>query len=130
VEVGHGAAALDRLYTALGTRIHGRGEEVGRPLLEGALADAGLPGDLADAGWSTAWDERVRASHHDAMARVGPEVGTPVLGVGDVAFFGPVVSPPPAGEAAGRLWDGLVLVMTTPGFYELKRARTQGPRST
>jgi hypothetical protein len=43
------------------------------------------------------------------------------------AFFGPVVSPAPQGEAAGRLWDGCVLVAGTPGFYELKRSRTVGP---
>jgi hypothetical protein len=40
------------------------------------------------------------------------------------AFFGPVVSPTPRGEDAGRLWDGVLLVSGTPGFFELKRART------
>jgi hypothetical protein len=39
------------------------------------------------------------------------------------AFFGPVVNPAPSGEAAGRLWDGLVTVVTTPGFSELKCSR-------
>ena len=32
-----------------------------------------------------------------------------------------------SGEAAGRLWDGCVLVAGTEGFYELKRSRTRGP---
>ncbi|UOZ04169.1 hypothetical protein [Amycolatopsis sp. WQ 127309] len=35
----------------------------------------------------------------------------------------PVVSPVPLGEAAGRLWDGVVLVTGTAGFFELKRGR-------
>ena len=44
-----------------------------------------------------------------------------------IGFFGPVVTPAPKGEAAGRLWDGVLLVAGTPGFYELKRTRTQDP---
>jgi len=44
-----------------------------------------------------------------------------------VAFFGPVVTPAPKGEAAGRLWDGTLLVAATPGFFELKRTRTIDP---
>jgi hypothetical protein len=38
-----------------------------------------------------------------------------------------VVSPAPKGDAAGRLWDGVVLVAGTDGFFELKRTRTRDP---
>ncbi len=73
----------------------------------------------------------LRASHNDGIDRVGQEVGTPVISVpgaeGDVAFFGPVVTPTPRGDAAARLWDGTLLVASTPGFYEIKRTRTKGP---
>jgi hypothetical protein len=44
-----------------------------------------------------------------------------------VAFFGPVISPAPKGEAAGRLWDGVFNVAKTRGFFELKRTRTVDP---
>jgi len=37
------------------------------------------------------------------------------------------VTPIPRGEAAGRLWDGVLLVASTPGFFELKRTRTAKP---
>ena len=72
-------------------------------------------------------DDSLRASHREGITRVGEDVGTPVVAFNDVAFFGPVVTPAPRGEAAGRLWDGCVLVAGTPGFFELKRTRTQGP---
>ncbi|AEV89116.1 hypothetical protein ACWT_8107 [Actinoplanes sp. SE50] len=41
------------------------------------------------------------------------------------ALFGPVITPAPRGEAAGRLWDGLVLIAGTDGFFELKQTRTR-----
>jgi len=44
-----------------------------------------------------------------------------------VAFFGPVVIPAPKGDAAGRLWDGVLLVAGTDGFFKLKRTRTREP---
>ena len=43
------------------------------------------------------------------------------------AVFGPVVTPAPQGEAAGKLWDGVRLVAGTEGFFEIKRSRTVGP---
>jgi len=38
-----------------------------------------------------------------------------------------VVTPSPKGEAAWKLWDGVLLVASTPGFFELKRTRTADP---
>jgi len=37
------------------------------------------------------------------------------------------VTPAPKGEAAGRLFDGVLLALRTPGFYELKRSRLDEP---
>ena len=58
------------------------------------------------------------------------DVGTPVIHVEGVAFFGPVVTPIPRGEAAGKLWDGVLLVAGTDGFYELKRTPRPRRRSS
>jgi protein-disulfide isomerase-like protein with CxxC motif len=123
----HGDEVLLPLYTAFGNRIHLEGRKIDRALIEESLQEAGLPTSLADAMDSTEYDEGVKKSHHLGMDQVGQEVGTPVISVDGVAFFGPVVTPAPKGEAAGKLWDGVLLVAATPGFYELKRSREKGP---
>jgi len=76
---------------------------------------------------STEYDAAVRTSHADGIDRVGYEVGTPVISVNGTAIFGPVVSPIPRGDAAAKLWDGVMLVTQTDGFFELKRSRTRDP---
>jgi len=122
-----GPDALLPLYTALGTRFHHEKADRDRATIEAALAEAGLPADLAEAMDSDAYDEALRASHKDGMDRVGYDVGTPVISVNGVSIFGPVVSPIPRGEDAAKLWDGVLLVTQTDGFFELKRSRTRDP---
>jgi 2-hydroxychromene-2-carboxylate isomerase len=123
----HGDEVLLPLYTALGTRFHHEKKPKDRATIEEALAEVGLPLDLADAMTSTAFDGELKKSHHAGMDQVGMDVGTPVISVEGVAFFGPVVSPVPRGESAGKLWDGVLLVAGTDGFFELKRSRTRDP---
>ena len=128
-EEQHGNSVVLPLYEAMGRRIHneGRGTDDLPSILRESLAEVGLPAELAAAGDSTDYDEALKKSHHAGMDQVGMDVGTPVISVGGVAFFGPVVTPAPKGDAAGRLWDGVLLVAGTEGFYELKRTRTRGP---
>ena len=114
-----GQEALGRFYTAIGTRFHERGETEERTFTD-ALEEAGLPADLAAAAESEEYDDAIRASTAEGIARVGLHVGTPIIAVGERAFFGPVISQIPRGEDAGRLWDGTLLVAGTPGFHELK----------
>ncbi|GAA1810297.1 DsbA family protein [Nostocoides veronense] len=123
----HGDQVIKPLYDALGERIHHQANKDYDAVIAEALAEVGLPAELAAAATSTEYDEALTASHERAISLVGDEVGTPVIAVDGIAFFGPVISPAPKGETAGRLWDGCVLVAGTPGFYELKRTRTTGP---
>ncbi|MFE1315021.1 DsbA family protein [Streptomyces sp. NPDC058755] len=134
VQQEYGAELVGPLYTALGSRFHQRGLPQNREVVEEALAEVGLPPSFADHLTLLKHDHALRQSHRAAVALVGDDVGTPVIaleGPGEggqqVAFFGPVVTPTPRGEAAGSLWDGVVLVSATPGFSELKRTRTHGP---
>jgi hypothetical protein len=119
------------LYTALGTRLHierrGRQEGEAEAVIEESLDEVGLPASLAAAATSTEFDEALEASHRAGMEPVGDDVGTPLVHYEGRAIFGPVVTPCPKGEAAGRLWDGVLLCTGTEGFFELKRSRTARP---
>jgi 2-hydroxychromene-2-carboxylate isomerase len=126
-EQGHGAEVLGPLYTALGERIHVKAEPNERPMVESALAAAGLPVELADTLVDASYDEALQISHDAGMAPVGQDVGTPIIHFDGFAIFGPVVTPAPKGEAAGTLWDAVATIATVPGFYELKRGRDVRP---
>jgi hypothetical protein len=123
-EQKYGAESLAPLYTALGTRIHVEKQEIDRSMIESALTEAGLAPELADAMEDESLNDAVIASHHEGMDAVGLDVGTPTIHVNGVAFFGPVISKAPRGEAAGELWDACVTLASYPQFFELKRTRT------
>lgn len=115
------------LYTAISSRIHVKKMEVGEALFEDALDEVGLSKELARAMNDESLDAQIIESHERGISLVGNDVGTPIIAIEGVAFFGPVISPAPKGEEAGRLWDGVVGVASYPGFFEIKRSRTVGP---
>jgi predicted DsbA family dithiol-disulfide isomerase len=115
------------LYSALGHRFHNEQRRGDPNVVTEALAEVGLDASLADAATSTEFDEVIKASHHRGMDQVGLDVGTPIIAVEGNAFFGPVITPIPRGEAAGKLWDGVLAVTGTDGFFELKRTRDRRP---
>ncbi|MDO4910347.1 MAG: DsbA family protein [Corynebacterium sp.] len=125
---------VDELYTVMGTKIHNndwperRGFGAYNPVIAESLAEVGLPAELADFAETDAHDDRLRALQKAATDLVGNDVGTPVIQIGDVAFFGPVITRIPRGEAAGELFDASVTLASNPYFFELKRSRTEGPQ--
>ena len=118
------AAGRDAIYAALGTRVHERGEPMTRETVAAAVEEAGQPAGLMDAYDDETRDADVRSAHDEAQARVGEEAGSPVLAFGDgPGYFGPIVTEAPAGAAATRLYEAMVLLSEVPQFAELKRAR-------
>jgi hypothetical protein len=122
-----GPAVLGPLYTAIGTRFHNQGRREDPAVLAEALTEVGLPASLGSAADSDEFDKAIIASHLEAFDEVGLDVGTPVIRIRGKAMFGPVITPIPRGEAAGELWDGVVLVTKADGFFELKRSRDRKP---
>jgi len=123
----HGEQYVKPLYDAMGTQIHPGGDKDYAVVIQKALSEVGLPAELAAYAGTTEYDEPLRASHAEGIDQVGQDVGTPIVAVNGTAFFGPVITRIPRGEDAGRLWDGAVLVAGTPGFFEIKRTRTESP---
>ena len=134
-----GQETVDKLYTALGTKVHNenridRHAHVDEPehafdeLIKEALAEVGLPEERLAQALTTEFDELMRENHAEAMKEVGNDVGTPVVKLNDVAFFGPVLTRIPRGEEAGKIFDGSVALASYPCFFEIKRSRTESPR--
>jgi hypothetical protein len=136
----HGRSAVGPLYAAIGDRafdiapdpaqtdpgFHGT-----RAFLEPALAEAGLPRDLAEALDDESFDAELRAETDEALSLTGKDVGTPIIHFqppAGVAFFGPVISRLPSEADAGRLWDHVVGLAGFAGFAELKRSLRERPQ--
>lgn len=138
----HGPEVVGDLYTALGSLVwdgpapegddfHAVMHEMARRRdLRPALAQAGLPGDLADAASDESRDEDLRRETQEAAERCGGGVGTPILSFAPPdgpALFGPVIDAPPSGDDALRLWDAVETLAQWRGFAELKRTLRSFP---
>ncbi|MFH0412190.1 DsbA family protein [Corynebacterium sp. L4756] len=127
-------AKVDELYTVLGTMLHGE-EQAGKKgsgaydeLIKEALAEVGLDASYADVANTEDVDAQLREFHNEGINSVGDEVGTPIVKLGDTAFFGPVITRIPAGEEAGEIFDAAVRLSEYPYFFEIKRTRTEMPQ--
>ncbi|MCU1456179.1 MAG: hypothetical protein JWL73_271 [Actinomycetia bacterium] len=124
-----GNAAVGRFYTAYGRRLFHDEQDPTRDMVVSALADAGLNPSYIDAFDDEDRDAAIKQSMKVALDMVGEDVGVPILSFDReprLGFFGPVVSPPPTGEDAVKLWDAYEVLVTMPEVFEIKRARN-GP---
>jgi predicted DsbA family dithiol-disulfide isomerase len=128
----YGNEGIAKLYTVMGTRYHHDKEDIDEPdVLDKILQTCGFAKQLADAVNKKAWDKMIAADMDQAIAKVGRDVGVPLIvldGGKGPGFFGPVFSPAPSGKAAVELWDAIIVAGRTPGFFELKRTREIGPQ--
>ncbi|MCX4964940.1 hypothetical protein OHA98_08865 [Streptomyces sp. NBC_00654] len=143
-----GDEILAPLYDAVGSRLHAPGgvlegtfgrardlspedrrlvqlEVLGKAegAVAAALTEVGLSPDLTEQMRSTEWDGALSDSHASIPldGRRIELIGVPVISVkGGNGWFGPVLSAIPAGERAGRLWDGFRLVAAEELVGEMK----------
>jgi 2-hydroxychromene-2-carboxylate isomerase len=125
-----GNDGVERLYAALGGRVHERGEQLGPDVVRAALDDAGLdPGSVSRALEDASTMEDVRSDFQSVVGEIGC-FGVPsiVLESGK-GIFGPVIARAPRGVDAVRLWEHVRWLIEAEGFYELKRDRDLKPGS-
>lgn len=139
----HGPDVVGPLYRAMGEALWERSGRHVRDFddvlavqsrgidIEATLAAAGLTA-LAGAADDERWDAVLAQETDEALARVGDDVGTPILSFSPPdgpAFFGPVISDTPSDEDAVRYWDALTTLAEMPGFAEIKRTLRSVPIS-
>ena len=132
-----GNEAVAKVYTALGTSLHNRGERElfvanAESHIASLLAQEGLPTEWASAVDDTSFDRLIRDETELALERTGKDVGTPILtfqpqGIKEASFFGPVISTIPRGDEAVKLWDAIETIATSSGMAELKRSLRARP---
>lgn len=130
VRITDGNDGVFKLYWELGTRIHHDGDR-DFDVAE-ALAAVNLDTVHAAAFDDESWDAVIDTGMSRGLELAGNDIGTPIIAMDNadgerVAIFGPVITRAPKGDLALQLWDGVVGVTTVPGFWELKRTRTERP---
>lgn len=131
----HGDAAAFAVYWHLATRIHHDrllDGDLERIDLASELAAIDLPGELAVAAADTEWDAEISRRMQRGLDLVGTDVGTPIIALdaasGDrCGVFGPVITAVPDTATSLAMWDAVVTLAGTDGFWELKRTRTRRP---
>lgn len=131
VREDRGNAGVEQLYIACGSQLHEGGRLVELATdqdVSPILRSAGFLGYL-EAASDELMDDLIRRETALAIARSGPNLGTPVITFGPPSgpsFFGPVMSAVPEETEQDRIWDSLVHLAHVPELSELKRTRAQG----
>lgn len=120
-----GQDEIDRWYQVVGEAFFVDGRRTHDPAVHRAvLAEAGFDPSVLDAALAdpTTSDE-VRADHDEVVNRHGG-FGVPTIVFADGnAVFGPIILPPPTGDAAVRLWELVVAANEFPTLYELRHPK-------
>ncbi|MEJ5255551.1 MAG: DsbA family protein [Acidimicrobiales bacterium] len=117
--------AIDRWYQAVGQAFFVEGRPTHDPAVHRqVLAEAGFDPSVLDAAIDDpTTSEEVRADHDELVGRHGG-FGVPTIVFADGnAVFGPVILPPPTGDAAVRLWELVVAANEFPTLYELRHPK-------
>ena len=127
----YGDAAVQRWYLLAGTVVHHDGDRDTADL--GAMLERlDFDPKLAEAADDDSWDDEIRRRMDVGLELAGDDIGTPIIAFDNAdgerqAYFGPVITRVPPGDLSLKLWDALTAMMDVPGFWELKRTRTESP---
>ena len=132
IRAAEGDDAFFKAYWEFATRIHHDGNRQDSFDLPAALDAAGFDQSHAAAFDDESYDAVIQSKMKAGLDLTGDDVGTPIIALDDdagdrVALFGPVITRVPTSEQSLRLWDAFVAAAQTPGFWELKRTRTERP---
>ncbi len=117
-------------YWELGRRIH-HDKELHVDLPD-VLSTIGVDNVLVDAFDDETWDAEIKTRMAAGLVLTGDDVGTPLIAFDDVngeriGLFGPVITRVPDRPHSLQLWDAFVTLGRIPGFWEVKRTRTEPP---
>jgi hypothetical protein len=123
----HEFEASGAFYREWGTRVHDGGSSPTVAVLEDAAREAGLSRRIRHAARDPQLDLAVRRATESAVARAGPDVGSPVLVPPGATrgVFGPIMTASPSGDGALDLWDAVATFTALDSVYELKHGRAQ-----
>ncbi len=126
-----GAEAVQRWYRVCGTTIH-NDQRLDDAEIATLLQHLGFDPKLAEAADDEQWDAEIRTRMDQGLELAGNDIGTPIIALansdGDKqGYFGPVITRVPPGDQSLKMWDALTAMMDVPGFWELKRTRTERP---
>ncbi|HET6963141.1 MAG TPA: DsbA family protein [Acidimicrobiales bacterium] len=126
---------VDRFYEVAGRMLHEDGVKVHTPAgVEAVLSEIGEdPSLVAQAIDDPSTHDDVRADHQRAVDLGGYGVPTLVITAtptttpttAPTTIFGPVITPAPTGEEAGRLWDLVIGWQEFPHLYEIRRPKVE-----
>ena len=131
IRVREGNKAVQNYYWELGRRIH-HDKNFMDFNLEDALISIGVSSNHVAAYENPTFDEEIRTRMSGGIELAGDDIGTPIIAFKDpsgkkVGIFGPVITRVLEEDESVKLWDSVVTLTTTPGFWELKRTRTEKP---
>ena len=130
VRASDGDDAVLPVYWEYGRRIHHDKDRAFAP--QEALSAVGLDERHASAATDESWDAEIDKRMSVGLDLAGTDIGTPLIALDDedgarVALFGPVITRVPERDQSLRLWDAFVTMARVPGFWEVKRTRTERP---
>ena len=122
---------VQKYYWELGRRIHHDKDFMDFELAD-VLSSIGVSTDHLEAFDDARFDEEIRSRMDNGLSLAGDDIGTPIIGFetkdGEmVGIFGPVITRVPDRDQSLELWDSVMTLTKTPGFWELKRTRTEKP---